>query len=637
MKRIALVLIVVAAGCGKEDIELGRDGGVPDGDGAPPVIPGLVSIEVTPGETTLDLDDLTASQTVELVATGQFESGDTRDVTTEVSWGVDNTAPGAFVAPGRWRTTNSAGGEVTVEARSGGIAGTATITVVFRPAINDPSFPPPPGADGLFDDPTTPTVVGDPTSSPAIVYPAHEVMFPVNLYRVLFQYDTGAGTTVYRIRFVSPFLDMRVYTTGDRWEADDTTWQFLAATNAGSKVVMTVAGVDAANPTTIYESAPIDVYFSRSKVEGAIYYWSTSAEGVMKGVLSEPAPTKFYSTPPDGTCVACHTVSRDGRRMSAGYGGETLQEVSVPDRDVVIGADRGYEMGWSTFSPDGSLLLIASKGALTLLDSDTGDPVGPNAGVVDLGGALATHPDWSPRGDYVAVALCDKGDKNRDVEGCAIARVPYDAGAWGAPEILVPGALMPADNNFFPTYSPDGAWIAYVHAAGKSKDQALAELRLIPADGGAPIALENATRRVGPADGVPLTGSSMPTWAPSTHPGTQWLAFSSIRDYGKVLVGDKADQLWVVALDLERAAGGDDPSYAAFWLPLQDVAERNHRAFWAHDTDQPCEGTVEVCDEFDNDCDGVVDEDCTPCGDAEVCFDDADNDCDGLIDEGCIE
>src|SRR5690606_630395 len=114
-----------------------------------------------------------------------------------------------------------------------------------------------------------------------------------------------------------------------------------------------------------------------------IYYWSTSSEGVMKGVLSEPAPTKFYTTPPDDTCVACHTVSRDGTRLAVGYGGEKLQEVSVPDRDVLIAASRGYDMGWSTFSPDGSLLLVASKGTLRLLDSDTGDPVGPNGGVVD--------------------------------------------------------------------------------------------------------------------------------------------------------------------------------------------------------------------------------------------------------------
>jgi hypothetical protein len=420
--------------------------------------------------------------------------------------------------------------------------------------------------------------------SPRIVYPAHEVKFPLNVYRVLFQFDHGDATDVYRLRFSSPYLDMRVYTTADRWQADQTTWRLLAATNAGARVQMTVAGVDSSQPDAIYESAPIDVHFSRAEVEGAIYYWSTSSAGVMKGVLSQPAPTKFYSVDPDSTCVACHTVSRDGTRLAAGYGGETLQSVSIPDRAVQVPVSRDYRMGWSTFSPDGALLLIADRGALRLLDSDTGDPVGPADGVVPLGDVKVNHPDWSPLGDYVAVAVCEEA-KNKDVRRCGIGRIPYDGGTWGPVELLVTQGGGD-DNNFFPSYSPDGAWIAYVNATGKSKDQETSELRLIRADGsGAPIRLTRANQRVGPLDDVGGIGNTMPTWAPSSRPGTQWLAFSSLRDYGKVLAGAKTDQLWAVALDLELAAGGGDPSYAAFWLPPQDPGEHNHRAFWARDVD----------------------------------------------------
>ncbi len=622
---IAIAVAVAAAGCGREDVEL------LDGDGGPD-IPGLTALAVTPGDMTVTIDDLTVPQTVAYVATGTFMDGSTRDVTALVAWGVDNPAPGDFVTSGSWRSSNAAGGPVVIGAQANGMTATADLAVVLRPIVQDPSFPPPPGSEGLFD-PNTPVVVGDATRSPRIVYPAHEVMFPLNVYRVLFQYDQGASNDVYEVRFTSPYLDLRVYTTSDRWQSDPLTWAFLAQTNAGGEVAMTVSAVDTTEPTTIWRGTPITLYFSRAAVEGAIYYWSTSSEGVMKGVLSEVAPTKFYSQAPDTTCVACHTVSRNGRRMAVGYDGEKLQEISVPERDVIIPAGQ-YDMGWSTFSPDGELLLIASAGVLTLIDADTGAPVGPNAGVVPLGGMLATHPDWSPQGDEIAVAACERANDDKNVERCGIARLAYQGGTWGPLQPLVPRGAG-EDNLYFPRYSPDGNWLVWIQATGKSKDQVTAEVRLASIDdaGVGPVrTLARANRRVGPDDAATLLANTMPTWAPSTHAGTQWLAFSSVRPYGKIVTG--ADQLWVVALDL--AAAGD-PAYAAFWLPLQDAAERNHRAFWALDADQPCEATDEVCDGFDNDCDGVIDDDCTPCAAPEICFDGLDNDCNGVVDDLCVE
>lgn len=568
MTRAARALAVVAlAACGTRTTELVVDGGP---------LPGLRALAVTPATTSLELTDLSSTLAVPLVATGTFESGDERDVTAEVTWSTDRPDAGAFPQPGRWLASNRGGGVITIEARSGEITGDARIELAARLSLDDPSFPPPLESRDAFA-PPTPVVTGDPMHSPRVVYPASEVMLPLDLQPIVVQYEAGDRADLFRLRFHATYLDLDVYTTSDRWRADAQLWDLVTRTGAGEVVTLTVAGVAAAAPTTVWESRPVAVHVARAPAPGAIYYWTSATQGVVKGALPQAAATRFHPQAPDSTCTGCHALSRDGRRMAAGYGGERLQEISVPGRAVLLAPTR--DAGWSTFSPDGQRLLVADRGRLTLLDADSGATVGPAAGVVDAGG-LATHPDWSPGGDAVVVARCGRADDNRSVEHCGIVRIPYSAGAWGAPQVLV--AAGPGDdNNYFPRHSPDGTWIAYVHANGKSKGQATAELRLIAAAGGEPATLARVNRRVGDADGLTGLANSMPAWAPSTTAGLDWLAFASTRDYGKLRVGLKPSQIWIAAIDRERA----DPGYAAFWLPLQDPAQRNHLPRWAVEPD----------------------------------------------------
>jgi hypothetical protein len=524
----------------------------------------------------------------------------------------------------------------------------------------------PPDVADTFGSGTTHQTGSDEAREPAMVYPSHETKFPINVSRIRHEWTGGGSNGLFKLTFAGKNTTVNVYTARQDWQPTDEQWDWIAESNRGEAVTLTVHGLDPSAPNDVWQAAPITLYFSDAEVDGAIYYWSTGTKGVMKALVSDPIPTKFYTDPTAldaDRCVACHTLSRDGKRLAVGYEGENLREVTVPERTIIlpVGATAGgmapaMEKGgkgtagmggmggmgglpampampsaWTTFSPDGEMLLVAANGILTLIDSDTGAPIGPDSGVVPIpDGTIATHPDWSALGDRVVITLGASGG-NKEVEGGSIAILPYDAGTWGAPEVVVASSGT-NDNNFFPVWSPDSKWIAYVNAVGKSKDALTATLRLIDPAVGTPIELTRLNQRVSQHDGVLDIGNSMPTWAPSTKPGTFWLAFSSLRAYASVRPEDaKEDQIWIAAVDPALP----DPGYAAFWAPFQSVDDGNHRAFWTHSTEDTQCHCVETCgDSIDNDCDGTADEDdCAVCEAAEICDDGIDNDCDCMTDD----
>src|SRR4030095_12784161 len=128
----------------------------------------------------------------------------------------------------------------------------------------------------------------------------------------------------------------------------------------------------------------------------------------------------------------------------------------------------------------------------------------------------------------------------------------------------------------FPMHSPDGKWIAFSRGKGGHGDLT-SQLWIVPAKGGTPIELVNANRVVSNAVGDGLSENNQPTWAPAGD--YNWIAFNSQREYG--LVSPKGtQQIWVAAIDLAKAARGEDASYPAFRLQFQGLEEDNHRAFW---------------------------------------------------------
>jgi hypothetical protein len=370
---------------------------------------------------------------------------------------------------------------------------------------------------------------------------------------------------------------------------------------AGQLVTMKIRSVDPAAPTTIYESAAYTFHFSKKDVPGAIYYWSTTVAGVRRGAMGDPGPTNFY-TPlqANGKCVACHTLSKNGKVMAADVGGESLGVVQVtttvppPVNFGPTGAPpTNYASAWATFDPDAKFVVQSKQGVMTLRDAKTGTTVGANSGVIALG-LLGIQPDWSYDGKHIVFAQANK-DRGG---GTTLRWINTTVGAtdvtYGTVESLVPAAAGTLYG--YPMFNPTNDTIAFVK--GKSIEKDLTDqLHIIKAATGAQtlVPLTRANTLVN--DGTVANGieNNMPTWAPTGGPDVQWIAFASRRDYGFVLetgskIGADKQQLWIAAIDVSKLGTGVDPSFPAFRVPFVELSENAHRPFWALDALAPPPG-----------------------------------------------
>ncbi len=601
---------VAGVACGGSDSGSGNgdpNNSNPDGsagDGTTETIP-ITSLAIEPAEATLTVTDPAVTKSQVYVAKGTKSDGSV--VTVPATFSVDNTAPGAIdAASGTYTTSNKAGGTVVVTATYDGKTAVATMNVILQFAVTQPGGP----SSDLFD-PSKVTADTDPTKAPSFIYPSSGTMFPQNVYKILFQWRR-AGLSAFEVKFEGPGVTVKVYSGGSNatctfaatnagcWEADLATWTWIASTLAGKTAKVTVTGADPTKPGTVYPSKSIDVLFSKKDVPGAIYYWSTTVAGVRKATVSDSAPTNFLTPTETGQCVACHTLSRNGKRLGADVGGEKewIAEVgpTFPPPILLKKDPKGADIpnSWMTFSPDTSRHVTSAKGLLMLRKED-GTAVGKGTnGAIPLGtGVFGQMPDWSPDGKFLVFAKSATAG-GRKVSAGTIAIMPWNGDDTFGSIVELVKSTGSADNNYFPMFAPMSDWIAYGHSTSASEKAPDSQLRLVSVMGGTPFELTKANTIVN--DGVVATGVSnnQPTWAPKTEDGIVWVAFQSKRDYGAILsptskYGDEKNQLWVAAIDVSKL-GKEDPSYPAFRLPFQELTENNHRPFWAEDTTKPPPG-----------------------------------------------
>ncbi|HZS40185.1 MAG TPA: hypothetical protein VFF06_25315 [Polyangia bacterium] len=662
-----------------------------NGDGGGP--PAVGTISITPADVTLDLVQGAPPATQAFMVIFHGDSSDT-DVTNQSAFALLDQTLGTMNA-NVFSTGTDHGGSTTLTANytpQGGstLTGSATIHVKVHG-----SFPGNCAGCPQFPGPSAPACPAG--AAATIVYPPDGVLLPPNLESIDFQYMQGTGDTQFEIDLSNPATDVQVAAkctpvsdtrntavpNGCSLPLDAATWDFIAKSNkGGDPVTVTIRATTdgtCASPST----NTINISFAEQDVVGGIYYWKSKVTTMGTGgdiwrksfgdatPEEKITPDTLANNRSNIACWGCHSLSRDGLRMTVNvddsdsddeYGDVSMGLMDVAQKSFItmIGYNMGQEMGFQTCAPDHSLYLgsvgdgsgsrtASGGGALGTTNqffiwngADGTDATPPS---VTVGAAMQrpTMPDWSNDNKNVAFVIPNIAGwggilgfgghpDDAHIFGGSIWSMPYSGGGmFGTPVELVHST---GDNNYYPSYSPDGKFIIYDHVPmqpGATLDACAnkfcpndsfsnpkARVQLISASGGTitPIDLEaaNGSPAASPVD----VSNSWPRWTPflQTYKGSQllWITFSSTRDYGirvrnHVPVGgvaqvqcypaDSAEdpggahrqpfaancqqpQLWMAAVNLTatETTNGGDPSSPSFWLPFQDITTHNHSAQW---------------------------------------------------------
>ena len=521
----------------------------------------------------LILDNVPAKEN--FTATLTYPNGDTRDVTNEVHFSVDE-GYGKFNA--NMLSMVTAGKTTVFASLTPDKVAQAQVIARLKDIRVDPTLPP--NAGDWFD--TNPE---DASRAPTVVYPPLDTVMPRNLGDFEVHW-TDPQNNVFEVSLKTEFADVRVIVPGGNGMIGTGSWtaflaaEWAAAVGYETSVQYQVRGVDKNNPTVVGSAPPRIINLSNEQMLGGLYYWAATAANGPYGIFrhdmakpGQPAEQFMTTAQTNGRCVACHVLSRDGTKMAITYDGGNGAATLV---DVATQAPQASTRGWNfgAFTPDGNKFLAVQGGTLTVLDYATQavQATMPASGWV-------THPDLSADGTMLVYVQAPSGTgADWSFNGGKIFTRTFDpsTNTFG-PEVLLVGDT---NNNYYPSLSPDGKWVLFNRApSGGSYNNGNASLWVVATAGGTPIELAKADQTMG------LT-NSWGRWAPfaqtlgAANEPMYWVTVSSKRDFGVRLVGAGKPQIWLTPFFPDKASAASDPSAAAFRLPFQNIDSNNHIAQW---------------------------------------------------------
>lgn len=521
------------------------------------------------------------------------------------SYRQSNQNAGSLSSDGYFVPRDDAGGITLITASWLGREARSQVTVQLEQVLREEGIP-----ESLVSQLDAAEVITDDTQAPTLLYPFDQTIVPRNIARFDVQWRPAEGKQLTILELESPTCRTRVLSLSDRWLPSAQAWASLAVPSSGGELTLRISSAEVSGEGAsltlvgpIYAHSELTtVGISRLDTTGAIYYWSISDRGLKRISIDTQLTQDFFiPTSQQGGCVSCHTLSPSGQRMALVYpdpeGGARLGllglEPNRPPTELVSFAD-DVASSRGTFSPDEQYFVSTERGEVLLFEGRTGTFIR----TVDLGFQWVANPSFSPSGDELVFAVPSSFIEDTRFYDARIAAVPFDDGDFGQPYWVTSRAE--GYNQYNPTYSPDGAWIAFNQSRsygtndpeGDTLMDQSSEIWLVKVGGGAPIQLKklsaiDETRLGAPgADPVPTlpdgsTGyaASLPVWGPLPDADLLWLSFSSLRGFGHTAsVG--TPQIWLSAIEPSKAERGEDPSHPPFWLPLQDPSTHNHIPQW---------------------------------------------------------
>jgi hypothetical protein len=596
------------------------------------------------------------------------------DITSRTVFYVpDNYLVGSFPADGSAtfttrlpNTTNQApqrGGKLTVQAQAASSnLPLTTITTTLTVKIVDTSVATAgtPAATPEIPSNPGPQFTGTDTSTlaPLLVYPNDGVLLPPNMNQLEIHYLQGKGTReLYEISILGTYSEYRYYTRcyADpqkfvqdtcALEMDPESVRVLAESNRGcGPLRLTVRGSD--EHGKVGASATASIEFTSQAVNGAIYYWTASEpprimrfdfgsqSGLGTAIQPSDLPDDSGNSGKNQRCIGCHALSRDGKRLVAGMGGNPdgyllyVNDLSKPRTSpnwlTVDGRATGVAANntivTASFSPTGDQFVADSwpdntaVGATKLAFHD--GVTGVRQSLLEVGFNV-TYPDWSPDGQSIAVTrIYGANFSNIWFFDAGISMIVRAGGVWKLPAVDV----LPQEsgrNRYTPNFLPDSSLILFSESAALGdasikndaySNSVAAVWAVEPKASAKPVALSRANA-TGVADKLTLADSrdatlvkriangqlmnTFPRSAPFQNQHNDhklfWFTVASQRRAGvrrfvasDSPVEDTSTQtlLWMFALDADAVHAGKDGSYPGFFLPFQDLLTSNHMAYWA--------------------------------------------------------